>query len=215
LPGRPRIARSGPARGYGALDHGGPHPRHENRQRRCLGPAGPQRLRRGSARSAIRRFGCGFDVTISDICVKRSARPGRRCPAARSVSAGQRLARGETGQIRQLSGDLAPDSVRAAPRLRVVWGRVSRCDYLSRCLPAAGRQREFQRYVPPCRPAHSGEDARVASQPGQPGVEPGTASCAPAIGRVIAVAGAAAPGLARKPELAAAISAGGTAQLWA
>ena len=181
LPGRPRIARSGPARGYGAFDHGGPHPRHENRQR-CLGPAGPQRLRRGSARSA---------------------------------SAGQRLARGESGQIRQLSGDLAPDSVRAAPRLRVVWGRVSRCDYLSRCLPAAGRQREFQRYVPPCRPAHSGEDARVASQPGQPGVEPGTASCAPAIGRVIAVAGAAAPGLARKPELAAAISVGGTAQLWA
>jgi RNA polymerase primary sigma factor len=37
----------------------------------------------------------------------------------------------------------------------------------------------------------SGEDARVASQPGQPGVDPGTARCGLAIGGVIAVAGAA------------------------
>lgn len=91
---------------------------------------------------------------------------------------------------------------------------------------------------------HIREDARVASQPGQPGVEPATARCPPAIGEVIAVAGAAssetasaerarvacsrqlpgrcsevapgdaASGLACKPELAAAVS-GGMAQLWA
>src|SRR5262245_5544022 len=93
-------------------------------------------------------------------------------------------------------------------------------------------------------PAYLGGDARVASPPGQPGVEPGTACCAPAIGGVIALAGAAgsgtasagrawvacsgqlpgrspevapgaaAPGLAHKPELVAAIS-GSMAQLWA
>src|SRR5216683_1236035 len=117
-------------------------------------------------------------------------------------------------------------------------GRGSRSDFLSCCLPAAGRQRGFQQYVPPCCPAYPGEDACVASQPGQPGVEPGTARCGPAIEGVIAVAGAAgsgaasarrarvacsrqlpgrspevapgaaAPGLARKPELAVAVGGG-------
>ena len=77
--------------------------------------------------------------------------------------------------------DLAPDSVRAAPGLRVVWhgGRGCRSDFLSCCLPAAGRQRGFQQYVPPCCLAYPGEDARVTSQPGQPGVEPGPARCGP------------------------------------
>jgi RNA polymerase primary sigma factor len=42
---------------------------------------------------------------------------------------------------------------------------------------------------------HIQEDDRVPSQPGKPGVAPGTASCAAAIGRVIAVTGAAGPGL--------------------
>jgi RNA polymerase primary sigma factor len=50
----------------------------------------------------------------------------------------------------------------------------------------------------------SGRGCRVASQPGQPGVEPGPARCAPAIERVLAMAGAVAPGLARKPGLASA-----------
>src|SRR6266849_6645740 len=102
---------------------------------------------------------------------------------------------------------------------------------------SSGRQRGFQQDVPPCCPAFPGEDACVASQPGQPGVEPGTARCGPAIEGVIAVAGAAgsgtasarrarvacsrqlpgrspevapgaaAPGLAHKPELA--VAAGG------
>jgi hypothetical protein len=124
------------------------------------------------------------------------------------------------------------------PTARSVVGTGSRSDFLSCSLPAAGRQRRFRRYVPPCRPAISGEDARVASRPGQPGVEPGTARCTPPAGGVIAVAGAAgsgtasagparaacsrrlpgrcadvapgaaAPGLARRPGLAAAISRG-------
>src|SRR5215472_9800342 len=41
--------------------------------------------------------------------------------------------------------------------------------------PAVGRQLAFQRHVPPCCPAYPEEDARVASQPGQPGVDHGTA----------------------------------------
>ena len=63
----------------------------------------------------------------------------------------------------------------------------------------------------------------VSSQPGQPGTEPGTARCGPAIEGLLAVAGAAGPefapgaaayGLAHEPGLAAAIS-GGMALLWA
>ena len=102
--------------------------------------------------------------------------------------------------------------------------------------PVAGRQRGFRQYVPPCCPASPGEDACVTSQSGQPGVKPGTARCGPGDGGVIAVAGAAgsgtasardaradcsrhlpgrspevagaaAPGLARKPELS--VAAGG------
>jgi RNA polymerase primary sigma factor len=48
-----------------------------------------------------------------------------------------------------------------------------------------------QRDVPFCHPAYPGEDARVASQPGQPRVEPAASRCGPAIQDVIAVAGAA------------------------
>ena len=69
-------------------------------------------------------------------------------------------------------------------------------------------------------PAYPGEDARVASQPG---IELGTVRWPPAIGGMIAVAGAAGPefapgaaayGLAHEPGLAAAIN-GGMALLWA
>lgn len=82
------------------------------------------------------------------------------------------------------------------PRVRVVWGgRGSRCDFLSCCLRAAGRQRGLQRDVPPWCPAYSGEDARVACQPGQPGAEPAR-RCGPAIEGVIALAGAAGSGAA-------------------
>ena len=42
----------------------------------------------------------------------------------------------------------------------------------------------------------SGEDARVASRPGQPGADPGMARCGPVVGGVIAVAGAAGSGTA-------------------
>src|SRR5260370_3297853 len=37
---------------------------------------------------------------------------------------------------------------------------------LSSCLAAPGRQRGFWQHVPLCCPAYSGQDARVASQPG-------------------------------------------------
>jgi RNA polymerase primary sigma factor len=48
-----------------------------------------------------------------------------------------------------------------------------------------------QRHVPFCHPAYPGEDAGVASPPGQPGVELTAARCGPAIQEVIAVARAA------------------------
>src|SRR5262249_15330 len=60
-------------------------------------------------------------------------------------------------------------------------GRGSHCDFLSSCPPAPGRQRGFQQYVPLCCPAYWGEHARFASQPGRPGVDPGTARCGPPI----------------------------------
>src|SRR5260370_12118797 len=53
-----------------------------------------------------------------------------------------------------------------------------------------------QQHVPFCCAAYSGEDACVASQPGQPGVEPTPARCGPAIEEVIAVEGAAGSGTA-------------------
>ena len=51
--------------------------------------------------------------------------------------------------------------------LRVVW-RDEAAALISghACLPPSGRQRGFQRYVPPCCPGSPGEDARVTSQPG-------------------------------------------------
>src|SRR6516225_12253069 len=55
-----------------------------------------------------------------------------------------------------------------------------------------------QQHLLSCRPAYPGEDACDASPPGQPGVEPDTARCGPAIQEVIAVAGAA----GRPPEAA-------------
>ena len=105
------------------------------------------------------------------------------------------------------------------------------------CFPAAGRQRGFQQYVPPYCPASPGEDACVASQPGQPARRARHGGRRPGDRGVIAVAGAAgfgtasargaraarsrqlpgrspevapgaaAPGLARKPQLA--VAAGG------
>ncbi len=90
-----------------------------------------------------------------------------------------------------------------APR-SVVWGdEAAAPDFLLCCLPAAGRQRGFQQDVPPCYPAYPGEDACVTSQPG---AEPGTARCGPAIGRVIAVAGAAGSGTASARRARAAYS---------
>src|SRR6266487_6815530 len=68
--------------------------------------------------------------------------------------------------------------------------------FLSCCLPGPGRQRGFWQHVPLCCPAYSEEVACVASQPGQPGVDPGAARCGPAIDEVIAVAGAAGSGTA-------------------
>ena len=53
-----------------------------------------------------------------------------------------------------------------------------------------------QHYVPFCCAAYSGEDACVASQPGQPGVEPGTARFGPAIAGVTVVADAPGSGTA-------------------
>src|SRR5216684_5156383 len=59
---------------------------------------------------------------------------------------------------------------------------------------SSGRQRGFQQYVSLCCPAYPGEDACVTSQPGQPGVEPGTARCGPAIEEVMRWQGRQAPG---------------------
>ena len=66
--------------------------------------------------------------------------------------------------------------------------------FLSSCLPAPGRQRGFSSIFVFC-PAYS-RDVCVASQPGQPGVEPTAARCGSAIEEVIAVEGAAGSGTA-------------------
>jgi RNA polymerase primary sigma factor len=63
-----------------------------------------------------------------------------------------------------------------------------------------------QQYVLSCFPAYSGEDARIASQPGQPGVEPTAARGGPAIEKVIAAEGAAASGTASAQSAGAASS---------
>lgn len=52
-----------------------------------VAPAAPPRSSRGRI-----QFACGFDVTISEIRVQGSARPGRRCPAAAQYRPGQRVA---------------------------------------------------------------------------------------------------------------------------
>ena len=62
--------------------------------------------------------------------------------------------------------------------------------------PAAGRQRGFQQYVPPYCPASPGEDACVASQPGQPARRARPGARRPGDGGVIAVARAAGSGTA-------------------
>jgi RNA polymerase primary sigma factor len=61
---------------------------------------------------------------------------------------------------------------------------------LSSCLPAP-QGNAGSKHVPFCCAAYSGEDACVASQPGQPGAEPTPARCDPATEEVIAVEGAA------------------------
>jgi len=48
-----------------------------------------------------------------------------------------------------------------------------------------GQTARVWQYVPLCSRAYWGEDACVASQPGQPGVEPGAARCGPAIAGVM------------------------------
>src|SRR5580658_2817301 len=105
------------------------------------------------------------------------------------------------------------------PRPRVVWGdeaAVLICVILS---PAPGRWR-VSAACSALLSCVSGEDARVTSQPGMPGVEPGMVRCGPAIGRVIAVAGAARPGdgirqtrAGRSPGVAPGAAAPGLARL--
>jgi hypothetical protein len=135
--------------------------------------------------------------------------------------------------------DLAASGPPLTPRSVVGEGEAAGLILLSSCLPAPGRQRGFWQHAPLCCPAYSGQDACVASQPGQPAAGPGAARGGPAIergDRVAAAAGsrtaaargarvgcsrqlpgrcaeaapgAAARGLARGPVLAAAVGGGG------
>src|SRR5207247_3533208 len=101
---------------------------------------------------------------------------------------------------------LAAPGLPPAPR-SVMWeDEAAAPDFLSCCLPAAGRQRGFQQDVPPCYPAYPGEDACVASQPGQPARRARHGALRPGDRGVIGVAGAAGSGTASARRARAACS---------
>jgi hypothetical protein len=168
------------ARSLGRSEGGGhrpPRPARRDRSRRnrrgchsSLGMLTPDRLRTSSQPGPVR--------SMTRIRPPGSGKPRAHRPGKPGKLKGLRRVRANPAAIWMTRRPAAS----GPPRLRVVWCR--------------GRGSRPEQYVPPCYPAHPGEDACVASQPGQPGAEPGTARRGPAIEGVIAVAGAAGSGTA-------------------